>query len=117
MKKLLKNITYILLLLTITSNAAYAQTLESVVNSFLDNQYLNNIGALMEAVSYVAGIFFLIKCVLKLKEHNESKGQVKFFIPVLYFVAAACFLALPTFVNTGIETFGFDQGGQSTFKF
>lgn len=59
---------------------------------------------LMEGVAYVMGIIFLIKSALKLKEHNETKGQVKLTVPIVFFIAGAIFVTLPTAVSVVYRT-------------
>jgi hypothetical protein len=98
---------------------AYAQeatTLADVANALIPE--IHSVAPVLAALSYVAGIRSGIKSALKFKEYNETKGQqVKLTVPVVLFVASALFLALPTVINTGITTLGFDKGGQQTFKY
>lgn len=68
---------------------------------------IDGIPDLFAAFSYVCGIILGIKALLKFKEHNESKGQVKISAAILYFVAAGLFLGLPTLLNIGYDTMGY----------
>lgn len=72
-------------------------------------------GAVMNmlgGMSYIFGIVFGIKGAMKLKDYNESKGQqVKLAVPIVMLIAAACFLALPSYMNMGIEALSLDTAG------
>lgn len=92
-----------------------AQTIATVANGLIPQ--VSNIGPALAAFSYVCGIVLGIKGILKFKENNESKGQVKMGIPIVLCIASALFLSLPKFMNVGIETIGFDRAPQSQFKF
>lgn len=92
---------------------SYAQTVADVADAMIPQ--ISNITPVIGIISYLCGIGFGIKAALKLKEVNESKGQVKLSAAIILVVAAALFLALPTFVNTGIEFMGFNTADQ--FKY
>lgn len=99
----------VLLLLTLISPnvSAAAQTIDQIANNII--QQIDDLPGLFGGLSYVFGIVLGIKGILKLKEHNESKGQVKLGIPIAMILASAMFLAFPTFVKTGTGTiFGAD---------
>lgn len=85
-----------------------ASTVEDVSNCVYNN--LTNVPALLGSFSYVIGIALGIKAVLKLKEHNETKGQTKLHIPIVLILASAFFLALPSLLKVGVHTFGFGSG-------
>lgn len=105
---------YILLLLSFFANVSVrAQTVADVVNGLIPQ--VNNLPGLVGAVCYVAGVGCMVKAALKLKEHSETKGQVKLTVPLAYFIGAGLLLIIPTLVNIGIEATGFDTGGQ--FKY
>jgi uncharacterized membrane protein (UPF0136 family) len=114
-----KIIPFSLIILGGLIQVAYAQeatTLADVANALIPE--IHSVAPVLAALSYVAGIMSGIKGALKLKEYNESKGQqVKLTVPIVLIVASAMFLALPTLINTGISTLGFDKGGQQTFKY
>lgn len=59
---------------------------------------------LIGTVSYIAGIGFLFKAILKFKEHNESKGQVPLSNAIVLFVVAGCLLGLPYMVSVSKTT-------------
>ena len=108
MKKLI-----LILPLYIFFSSANAQTVADVANGLIPQ--ISEIPDVIAIVSYLAGVVCMIKAALKLKEANESRGQVKISGAIIFAIAAALFLALPTFVNTGIEFMGFDTGGQSKY--
>ena len=91
----------------------YAQTVETVVNKLIPQ--VRGLESVILAICYVSGIALGIKAIFKLKEHNESKGQVKLSVAIILFVASAMLLSLPTLVNIGVEAFGFNTSGQ--FKY
>lgn len=69
------------------------------------------------AISYVLGAVLGIKALLKFKENNESKGQVKLGIPIVMIIASALFLGLPTILKMGVDTLGYNQVQGSQFKY
>ncbi len=65
------------------------------------------LGSVVEVISifaYLGGLAFGVKAALKLKEHNESKGQVPLSQPVITAVVAAFLIALPSLLNVAAET-------------
>ncbi len=110
MKKLL--ILSILSLCVVAPAFAAGQTVGDVANKVMDTTSLfpDFIGAL----SYICGIALGIKGILKLKEHNESKGQVKLVIPIVLVISSAMLLALPSVVSIGTQTLGFKPGDGKT---
>lgn len=71
---------------------------------------LSNIPSLLSDVSYIAGIGFGIKAALSLKEHNETKGQVKLSTPITLAVVAAMLIGLPSLLSSSTTTI-FGAGG------
>lgn len=59
---------------------------------------------LISTISYIAGIGFMFKAILKFKEHNESKGQVPLSNAIVLFIVAGCLLGLPYMVNVSKST-------------
>lgn len=59
---------------------------------------------LISTISYIAGIGFMFKAILKFKEHNESKGQVPLSNAIVLFVVAGCLLGLPYMVSVSKST-------------
>jgi hypothetical protein len=59
---------------------------------------------LIGTISYIAGIGFLFKAILKFKEHNESKGQVPLSNAIVLFIVAGCLLGLPYMVSVSKST-------------
>lgn len=116
MKKI--QILSIMLVLSLVSTQAFAaaDTVADIADALIP-QLGGGVAPLLEALSYIFGIALGIKGILKLKEHNETKGQIGLSAPIFLLIAAAMFLSLPRLINVGISTFGFDKGGQQTFKF
>jgi len=110
--------TYGFLILLLISSSVFAGT-SATVATIADGlvAQLQPGPNLMAAIAYVSGIVLGIKGVLKLKEHNESKGQVKLIIPIVLLLSAFLLLALPSASKSGIETFGFDQADQKNFTY
>lgn len=86
----------------IANDAAVAQDLNGMTSN-LKNQ-LPGVADVLSAVAYIGGIGFGIKAALKLKEHNESKGQVPLSQPITMAVVAALLLALPTLLTNAKGT-------------
>lgn len=59
---------------------------------------------LISTISYIAGIGFLFKAILKFKEHNESKGQVPLSNAIVLFVVAGLLLTLPYIYSVSSST-------------
>lgn len=100
---------------TTSSQGCGPNTICSMVNSFLPE--ISGIEPLMFSLSYIFGLTLGIKAAFKLREHNESKGQVKLSVPIMMLIAAAMFLSLPTLMDSGISTLGLGTASQSTFKY
>ena len=99
--------------LLIFAMPSHAQTVADVANGLIPQ--VTSVAPVIYIVSYLCGVGFGIKAALKFKEVNESKGQVKLSAAIIFLIASALFLALPTLVNSGIEFMGFDTAGQ--FKY
>lgn len=82
---------------------AMAQTSLNKVTTELRGQ-MGGVADLLSAVSYIGGVGFGIKAALKLKEHNETKGQTPLSQPITMGIVAALLIALPTFLKTATET-------------
>lgn len=82
---------------------AMAQTGLNKVTTELRGQ-MGGVADLLSAVSYIGGVGFGIKAALKLKEHNETKGQTPLSQPITMGIVAALLIALPTFLKTATET-------------
>ena len=113
MKKI--NMLYVLGLAMMMPMVAEAQTVATVANTILGQ--IKSIPQTIGAISYVCGVFFGVMSAIKLKEHNESKGQVKLTAPIIYIIVSVLLLALPTFMNVGMETFGYDKASEATTKY
>lgn len=84
------------------SFAASCETLDCVLEGLLPHMTASE--DLISTIAYIVGIAFVYKSILKLKEHNESKGQVKLTAAILYFVAGGLLLGLPTVIKAGRQT-------------
>jgi intracellular multiplication protein IcmD len=97
---------------------AFAQTTDLLGTTDQVRNQLPGVADLISAASYLIGIGFGLKAALKLKEHNESKGQIPLSQPVTLAVVAALLLALPTLLSvsrnsvfgTGSQGSGLDGG-------
>ncbi len=68
---------------------------------------------LISTISYIAGIGFMFKAILKFKEHNESKGQVPLSNAIVLFIVAGCLLGLPYMVSVA-KSSAVGSGASST---
>lgn len=110
------NIMFLLMLL---AAPAFAQTTGATLGTIAD-EILNTVPGIlqvMEAGAYIAGIVLGIKGIFKLKEANESKGQVKLSVPIIMIIAAVILLALPTAITVGVQGFGLNQAAQQPFMY
>lgn len=115
MKKGLKILGYVALtavLMTVAMDPAMAQGINRVTSTVKDQ--MPGVVDVLSAIAYIAGVGFGIKAALKLKEHNESKGQVPLSQPITLGIVAALLLALPTFLSVAKEgVFGAGSTGTS----
>lgn len=93
------------------TDPALAQDLKGMTTNLKDQ--LPGVADVLSAVAYIGGIGFGIKAALKLKEHNESKGQIPLSQPITMAVVAALLLALPTLLSNAKGTV-FGTGSTST---
>jgi intracellular multiplication protein IcmD len=92
---------------------AFAQTTDLSGTTTQVRNQLPGVADLISAASYLIGIGFGLKAALKLKEHNESKGQIPLSQPVTLAVVAALLLALPTLLSVSRNSV-FGTGSQGT---
>lgn len=99
-----KTLTLFIIFISIInfSFAGTCETLDCSIEQFLP--HLSAIEDVMGTLAYISGVFFVYKAILKFKEHNESKGQVKLSSAILYFIAGGLLLGLPTVITKGRET-------------
>lgn len=102
MKKLLK-VFGITAVLALFMTDAMAQTGLTGMISQGKGQF-ETVTDLISTISYIAGIGFLFKAILKFKEHNESKGQVPLSNAIVLFIVAGCLLGLPYMVSVSKST-------------
>ncbi len=115
MKKGFKFLAYAAMaavLMTVAMDPAMAQGLNRVTGTVKDQ--MPGVVDILSAIAYIAGVGFGIKAALKLKEHNESKGQIPLSQPITLGIVAALLLALPTFLSVAKEgVFGTGSTGTS----
>lgn len=99
-KKILLSLIFITMLNY--SLASGCETVDCALNQLLP--HLTSIEDVIGTIAYIAGVVFVYKAIIKFKEHNESKGQVKLSIAILYFVAGGLLLGLPTVISIGRST-------------
>ena len=95
-----------IIMLGVTAPAfATALTLGSMAESI--TKTFANIGLLVTAGSYIAGLGFSIGAILKFKQHKDSPTQVQVGQPISMVLIAAALLFLPTLLDTvGNTMFG-----------
>ncbi len=98
----LKKLGLVFALLTFGASSAMAATTAAMVTNFLAQS--GGWSDVLSVIAYIAGIGFGIKAALKLKEHNESKGQVPISQPITMFIVAGLLIALPTFLTTAADS-------------
>lgn len=103
MKKLGKILGATALLALFMTEAMAQQSGLSGVISQATTQF-QSITDLISTISYIAGIGFMFKAILKFKEHNESKGQVPLSNAIVLFIVAGCLLGLPYMVSVSKST-------------
>lgn len=104
-KAILKTLGYVAAtaaIFFVATDVALAQDLNAVTSN-VKNQ-MPGVADVLSAIAYIAGIGFGIKAALKLKEHNESKGQVPISAPITMAIVAALLLALPSLLSTAKGT-------------
>lgn len=94
-----------------TNGATVATLANAVIGS------LQKIPDIFAILSYVAGLILGFQGIMKLKEHNESKGQVKLSVPITLLIASALFLGLPVVLDMGIVSVGYNQTAQKEWQF
>lgn len=101
----MKKILGLSLIILSMFNVAYAgtcETLDCTLNQMLP--HMSAIEDVIGTIAYIVGVFFVYKSIIKFKENNESKGQVKLMTAILYFIAGGLLLGLPTVINMGRST-------------
>lgn len=101
MKKVVKALA--LMGVVILSTSAQANIGLNVVTTNLGTQ-MGGIVNVISSVSYIIGVALGVKAALKMKESNESKGQVPISNAIVLALVAAVLLTLPSFLKTGRET-------------
>lgn len=110
MKKFVK-VLAVMGMIGLSSAPSYAQGLNTVTTN-LSGQ-MTGVVNVISAISYILGVALGVKAALKMKESNETKGQVPISNAIVLALVAGVLLALPTFLKTGKETI-FGGGATST---
>lgn len=119
---MIKKIFSIISLFSLSVGTAYAApstdaTISTIVDGLIP-QLGTGVHPVIFMVAYIIGLFLAYKGVVMLKEIGDRSGQKKpITVPLILIISAVCLISLATLVNTGITTFGFDQGKQETFKY
>lgn len=69
----------------------------------------DNLGKMITAISYIAGLGFAIGAVLKFKAHKDNPTQIPIGTPIALFFVAVALLFLPTALKVASGTL-FGQG-------
>ena len=118
MKNIIKNIVYLgvlsaLVLVAIDPAMAAGEGLTKITDTVKDQ--LPEVVDVLAIVAYIAGVGFGIKAALKLKESNETKGQVPLSQPITLVIVAGVLLALPTMLKVATESvFGSNKKTEMT---
>ena len=102
---MIKNIAYLGILsalILVAIDPAIAQGLNRITTPV--KAQLPVIADVLAIIAYIAGVGFGIKAALKLKESNESKGQVPLSQPITLAIVAGVLLALPTMLSVATES-------------
>lgn len=115
-KKILNKVGLGSLLFAATTGVALAAGTASDAGQIAQrvSDQMDEMSSLLSGIAYIAGIGFGIKGALKLKEHNESKGQVPLSTPIFLFIVAAILVALPSLLTTSATTIWGDGAYVST---
>lgn len=110
MKKII-GILFLLLSSPVFAQETVASLAENVIKE------IDGLPDALGAASYVFGIVLGVKAILKFKEHNESKGQVKIGIPIVMIIASALFLGLPTVLRVGVDAIGYKSSTNFEYRY
>lgn len=70
----------------------------------------------MISITYIGGILAGIKGAIKLKEYNETKGQVKLAIPITYLIMSSFLVSIPSTLDSlAMTLYGEGASFASTF--
>ncbi len=100
--KIVKSILVFGGLMGIAIGSAMAATTTAIVQNFMSQA--GGWTDVLSTVAYIAGIVFGMKAAFKLKEHNESKGQIPVSTPITMFIVAGLLIALPSFLTTAADS-------------
>ena len=81
-----------------------AQTIGDVAKSF--TYAFSLFPALLMTFCVVAGLVMVVKGILKLKAHSDTRGQIKLSEAFLYIGAGTALLCFPALIAVGKEVMG-----------
>ncbi len=99
--RILKKLSLVAGLIFISINSAMAATTTAIVQNFLDQS--GGWSDVLSVVAYLIGIACGIKAVFKLKEHNETKGDVSILQPNIMLLFLGIFISMPTLMKNTPE--------------
>lgn len=91
------------------SNMVSADSLGGVAENVRGS--MQDVGQLITAASYVAGIGFALLGLLKLKAHKDNPTQVPLSQPLVLLTIAGGLVFLPSIISTAEDTIWGDGGG------
>jgi hypothetical protein len=111
--KLLTLLTGTFLFLLFNSAPAVAGLFDQGFAGIMDNivTSVDRVPGLVAGISYLLGIGFGVKAILKLREHVENPSNAPLRMPVIHGLVGGGFLALPTILSAMINTI--DPSGAS----
>lgn len=89
---------FAILLLAIGTDSAFAAEAKDVAGRAKGQ--IEAFVELLGAAAYILGVGFGIRTAMKLKEYNDSKGQVPLSAPMWNGIVAALLIALPSLMST-----------------
>ncbi len=94
------------------SSGTSVGTVAETFGQVLCNAVLNAkpFGKVFSIAAYICGVLAGLRGIYYLRMHGENASQVKLAIPLMYFLGAACLMALPQAAETIITSFYTPQG-------
>ena len=100
-KSILVSVFYVGIIGLVSQNAM-AITLGDMASSITAT--FTNVGYLITAASYIAGLAFSIGAIMKFKAHKDNPTQVPIGTPIALVFVAASLLFLPTILDVTSQT-------------
>lgn len=101
-------------LFAITGGAAYAQTFGDIFTEMRSSQ-LGPAADIAGTISFLLGIVFAIMAVVAMirRSRNHNENSVDTGRIIMLSIAAACMVAIPTFLNVGVASI-FGTGAETS---